>query len=58
MTKDRYRGIRRTITFPPDIFNKITELAQKDKRPYGQMVVKLLIDHLEEMEEMEEKGGS
>ncbi|MCC5624054.1 hypothetical protein [Nostoc sp. CHAB 5715] len=54
MPSGEYKGVRRTITFPPEIFDKISELAKEDNRPFSQMVVKLLIEQLKQREKKEE----
>jgi predicted DNA-binding protein len=51
MTRDKYQGKRNNVTFPPEMYDKIKELADSEGRTYSQMVVRLCAEALQAREE-------
>ncbi|MBD2248136.1 hypothetical protein [Nostoc sp. FACHB-888] len=44
MTSDRYKGKRQTITFPEELFERITKASENETRTFSQQVVHLCIE--------------
>jgi hypothetical protein len=51
MTSDQYKGKRITITFPPELFDKIQRTAEEENRSFSQQTVYLVLQAFRLMEE-------
>lgn len=55
MTADQYKGKRITITFPPELFEKIQKDAIADNRSFSQQTVWLVSQAYKYMEDNQSK---
>ncbi|MDZ8227887.1 ribbon-helix-helix domain-containing protein [Nostoc sp. ChiVER01] len=51
MTADQYKGKRITITFPPDLYEKVDAAAKEENRSFSQQTVWLVLQAFKLMEE-------
>jgi len=50
MPAGKYKGVRNTITFPRELYEKITAIAGKEHRSISQQIVYLCQKQLEQLE--------